>query len=366
MRIGPCRPSRSVVAVPSAKMNPNSCEGIKPESKLERVALIIRLARDKMNQDSLSVYVGVDVSKAQLDVAVGQAGAFWSAGNDLIGIGRTVKQLQELQPAMIVIESTGGLEVPLMVELAASGLPFALVHPGRVRDFARSMGLLAKTDKLDARLLAHFGEAIRPSLTQLPSPEVQELNGLVLRRRQVLDLIVDEQNHLASTRLTLRPRIEKHLEWLQEELQELDRMIGALIKSIPALQEKEDILRSAKGVGPVLSAKLLSGLPELGQLNRKKIAALVGVAPFNDDSGYRHGKRRIKGGRADIRQVLYMATVAAVRFNPAIRSFYEHLLSHGKIKMVAIVACMRKFLTILNAMIRDMRPFSYAAAPVKP
>jgi transposase len=317
-----------------------------------------------MNQAPLSVYVGVDVSKAQLDVAIGQAGAFWSAGNDAIGIRRIVQRLQELQPALIVIESTGGLEVPLMVELASAQLPFALVHPGRVRDFARSMGLLAKTDKLDAHLLAQFGEAIRPPLTQLPSPEVQELNGLMVRRRQVLDLIVDEQNHLASTRLSLRPRIEQHLDWLQEELHDLDRKIEDLIGSIPTLREKEAILRSAKGVGPVLSAKLLSGLPELGQLNRKKIAALVGVAPFNDDSGYRRGKRRIKGGRADIRQVLYMATVAAVRFNPAIRFFYQHLLSQGKLKKVAIVACMRKFLTILNAMIRDMRPFACTSAPV--
>ena len=365
MRIGPCRPSQSVVAVSSAKKNPNSCEGMKPESKLERVPLIIRLARDKMNQASLSEYVGVDVSKAQLDVAVGPVGAFWSAANDAIGIGRTVERLQELQPALIVIESTGGLEVPLMVELAAAELPFALVHPGRVRDFARSMGLLAKTDKLDARLLAQFGEAIRPPLTQLPGPEVQELNGLMVRRRQVLDLIVDEQNHLASTRLSLRPRIQVHLDWLQTELDDLDRAIEALIECIPAFKEKEAILRSAKGVGPVLSAKLLSGLPELGQLNRKQIAALVGVAPFNNDSGYRRGKRRIKGGRADIRQVLYMATVAAVRFNPAIRHFYQHLLSQGKLKMVAIVACMRKFLTILNAMIRDMRPFACASAPVK-
>jgi transposase len=300
-----------------------------------------------------------------LDVAVGQAGAFWSAGNDGTGIGRTVERLHELQPALIVIESTGGLEVPLMMELAAVELPFALVHPGRVRDFARSMGLLAKTDKLDAHLLAQFGAAIRPPVTQLPSPEVQELNGLMVRRRQVLDLIVTEQNHLASTRLSLRARIEEHLDWLQTEQRDLDRRIEELIGSIPVFKEKEAVLRSAKGVGPVLSAKLLSGLPELGQLNRKQIAALVGVAPFNDDSGYRRGKRRIKGGRADIRQVLYMATVAAVRFNPAIRHFYQHLLSQGKLKMVAIVACMRKFLTILNAMIRDMRPFTYASDPVK-
>jgi transposase len=319
-----------------------------------------------MNNLPLSLYVGIDVSKAQLDVAVGRDGAEWSASNDRVGIGRTVERLREIQPALIVVESTGGLEVPLIVELSAVQLPVALVHPGRVRDFARSLGRLAKTDKLDARLLAHFGEAIQPPLTQLPSQEVQELNGLMVRRRQVLDLIVDEQNHLASTRLSLRQRIEEHLVWLQEELDHLDRAIEAMIQCIPAFHEKETLLRSAKGVGPVLSAKLLSGLPELGQLNRKKIAALVGVAPFNDDSGHRRGKRRIKGGRADVRKVLYMATVAAVRFNPVIRSFYQHLLSQGKLKKVALVACMRKFLTILNAMVRDMRPFAYVSIPVNP
>lgn len=313
-----------------------------------------------------SPYVGIDISKAQLDVAIGQDGAEWSAGNNEVGIGRTVEHLQKIQPVLIVIESTGGLEIPLIVELAAAQLPVALVHPGRVRDFARSLGRLAKTDKLDAHLLAHFGEAIKPPVTHLPSQEVQELNALMVRRRQVSDLIVDEQNHLASTRLSLRSRIEEHLDWLQDELDKLDREIEEQIQRIPEFQKKEAILRSAKGVGPVLSAKLLSGLPELGQLNRKKIAALVGVAPFNDDSGRRRGKRRIKGGRADVRKVLYMATVAASRFNPVIRPFYQHLLIQGKLKKVALVACMRKFLTILNAMIRDMRPFATASTPVNP
>jgi len=319
-----------------------------------------------MNSSSPSMYVGIDVSKAQLDVAVGQDGAEWNAGNDGQGIAGTVERLRKLQPVLIVVESTGGLELPLVVELSAAQLPVALVHPGRVRDFARSLGQLAKTDQLDARLLARFGEGVKPSVTKLPSQEVQELNALMLRRRQVLDLIVDEQNHLASTRLSLRPRVEEHLDWLREEQENLDQEIEALIQRIPAFQEKQAILKSAKGVGPVLSAKLISALPELGQLNRKKVAALVGVAPFNDDSGRRRGKRRIKGGRADVRQVLYMATVAAVRSNPVIRPFYQRLVSQGKLKKVAIVACMRKFLTILNAMLRDMRPFTHSSAPANP
>jgi len=314
--------------------------------------------------DNLSkVYVGIDVSKSQLDVAVGQDGEYWQAGNDRIGIQRTIARLKVIQPALIIVESSGGLETALITELYAAGLPFALVHPGRVRDFARSIGLLAKTDKLDARLQARFGEAIKPPVSRLPGEAEQYLNALMLRRRQLLDMLVDENNHLASTRLSLRPKVEAHIAWLQAELADLDQQIEDQIQQIPHFREKEAILRSAKGVGPVLCAKLLSGLPELGQLNRKKIAALVGVAPFNDDSGRKRGKRRIQGGREDVRHVLYMATLAAARSNPVIKPFYQHLLKQGKLKKVALVACMRKFLTILNAMIRDMRPFNAARVP---
>lgn len=314
--------------------------------------------------DNLSkVYVGIDVSKSQLAVAIGKDGEYWEAGNDRIGIQRTIARLKVLQPALIVVESTGGLETALISELYAAGLPFALVHPGRVRDFARSIGLLAKTDKLDARLLAHFAEAIKPPVTRLPGEAEQYLNALMLRRRQLLDMLVDENNHLASTRLSLRPKVEAHIAWLQAELADLDQQIEDQIQQIPHFREKEAILRSAKGVGPVLCAKLLSGLPELGQLNRKKIAALVGVAPFNDDSGRRRRKRRIQGGREDVRHVLYMASLAAARSNPVIKPFYQRLLKQGKLKKVALVACMRKFLTILNAMIRDMRPFNASHVP---
>lgn len=316
-----------------------------------------------MNEKQVVVYVGIDVSKTKLDVAIGQDGEYWQANNDAVGIGKIVERLQAIQPALIVVESTGGLETALITELYGVGLPFALVHPARVRDFARSIGLLAKTDKLDARLLARFGEAIKPPVSRLPGEAEQYLNALMLRRRQLLDILVDEKNHLVSTRLSLRALVEEHITWLQEEVAELDQQIDDQIRQIPHFKEKEAILRSAKGVGPVLCAKLLSGLPELGQLNRKKIAALVGVAPFNDDSGYRRGKRRTKGGREDVREVLYMATVAAARSNPLIKPFYLHLLKQGKLKKVALVACMRKFLTILNAMLRDMRPF---LAPINP
>jgi transposase len=319
-----------------------------------------------MNEKQTEAYVGIDVSKTKLDVAIGQEGEYWQANNDAVGIRKSVERLLASQPTLIVVESTGGLEMALITELYAAGLPFALVHPARVKDFVRSIGLLAKTDKLDARWLARFGEAIKPPLSRLPGEAEQYLNALMLRRRQLLDILVDEKNHLASTRLSLHSMVAEHITWLQDEVAELDPQIDDQIRQIPHFKEKEAILRSAKGVGPVLCAKLLSGLPELGQLNRKKIPALVGVAPFNDDSGYRRGKRRTKGGREDVREVLYMATVAAARSNPLIKPFYQHLLKQGKLKKVALVACMRKFLTILNAMIRDMRPFLAPITPIQP
>ena len=214
-----------------------------------------------MSDNVSKVYVGIDVSKSQLDVAIGKDGEYWQAGNERVGIQRTIARLKVLQPALIVVESTGGLETALITELFAAGLPFALVHPGRVRDFARSIGLLAKTDKLDARLLAHFGEAIKPPVSRLPGEAEQYLNALMLRRRQLLDMLVEENNHLASTRLSLRPKVEAHIAWLQAELADLDQQIEDQIQQIPHFREKEAILRSAKGVGPVLCAKLLSGLP---------------------------------------------------------------------------------------------------------
>jgi len=308
-------------------------------------------------------YVGIDVSKTQLDVAIGQKGEYWQANNDAVGIIRTVEHLKDLQPALIVVESTGGLEVALITELFAAQLPFALVHPKRVRDFARSIGLLAKTDKLDARLLSRFGETIKPPVSRLPGVAEQNLNAFMLRRRQLLDILVMEKNHLFSTRLSMRLDVEKHIAWLEAEIADLDQQIDDQVHQIPIFKEKEAILRSAKGVGPVLCAKLLSGLPELGLMDRKKIAALVGVAPYNDDSGRHRGKRSIKGGREDVRRVLYMATLAASRSNPVIKPFYQSLRKQGKLHKVALVACMRKFLTILNAMVREMLPFNPAFVP---
>jgi len=319
-----------------------------------------------MNNSSSNTYVGIDVSTSALDVALGTDGEYWQASHDQVGIQRTIARLIIIQPALVIVESTGGLEKALITELYKAGLPFALVQPRRVREFARSIGLLAKTDKIDAHLLARFGEAVKPPLTRLPSEAEQYLNALMVRRRQLLDMVVIENNHLSTTRLSMRPKVEEHIDWLNRELEELDKEINDHVHQIPQFSEKEKILRSAKGVGPVLCAKLLSGVPELGTINRKKIAALVGVAPFNDESGHRRGKRRTKGGREDVRNVLYMATVAAARSNPVIKSYYQHLVNAGKLKKVALVACMRKFLTILNAMIRDMQPWRTISTPIYP
>ncbi len=302
-------------------------------------------------------FIGIDVSKEHLDIGVGADGEFWQAGNDEVGLQAMLVRLVELSPALVVVESTGGLEWPLVSELAAHQIPVALVNPGRVREFAKSLGLLAKTDKLDARLLARFGEAAKLPPTVLPDEAVQKLSALMGRRRQLIEMLVMEKNHLLSTRLSLRPAVQEHIAWLEQQIDQLIQQIQRNLQDTPGFREKDRILRSAKGVGPITSLILLSDLPELGQLDRKKIACLVGVAPFNDDSGYRRGQRRIKGGRASVRQVLYMAALVASRFNPTIHTFYQRLLDSGKRKKVALVACMHKLLTILNAMLRDMQPW---------
>ena len=308
-----------------------------------------------MMQSEPFIVVGIDVSKSRLDVATRDE--VWSVGNDADAIKSLILRLQALKPNLVVVESTGGLERRVVAEMYAAGLPVALVNPRRVREFARSIGLLAKTDKVDARLLVRFGESIRPQPTRLPTAEEQRLSALLSRRRQVIDMLTMEKNHLFSAHPTTQDSIHKIMDVLEEELDELNHLIEDFIDHTPGFHGKDEILRSVPGIGPVSSAILLADLPELGTLDRKKIAALVGVAPFNNDSGRFRGKRRIRGGRPGIRTVLYMAALTATKFNPIIRSFYEHLLRQGKEKKVSIVACMRKLLTYLNAMIRDMRPW---------
>jgi transposase len=310
-----------------------------------------------MTGQSSAQYVGIDVSKGRLDVAIGEQGECWDVGNDEKGILKLVERLKAVEPALIVLESTGGLEMGALASLYSAGLSVALVNPGRVREFAKSLGLLAKTDKIDARLLARFAEAIRPAPTCLPSQEEQLLSALIARRSQLIDFRTAELNRLVSAHTSVQASIELLLNQLGEQISQLDRQVEQLISQNDDFTDKDEILRSTPGIGPVSSAILIADLPELGRLDRKKIAALVGVAPFNDDSGYRRGKRRTKGGRAAIRKVLYMATISASRYNPKIKSFYEQLLKRGKLKKVALVACMRKLLTILNAMLRSRTPW---------
>lgn len=305
------------------------------------------------NEEGQDIYVGIDVSKTRLDVAVGSDGDEWQAGNNAQGIQKIIARLQEITPHMVIIESTGNLERELMLALHEASLPFCRVHPGRVREYARSIGLLAKTDRLDARLLARFGKGTEPAATCLPTADEDALSALMMRRHQLLEMLTAEKNRLGTAPKTTQARIKKHIEWLQDELEQLNQDIETFIEKVPTMHAKSEILRSAPSIGPVTSAMLLADLPELGRYSRQKIAALVGIAPFNSDSGYKRGKRRIKGGRVAVRNVLYMATLSAARHNPVIRAYYQQLCQRGKEKKVALVACMRKFLTILNAMVRD-------------
>ena len=296
------------------------------------------------------VYVGIDVSAAQLDVGHWPAAKAMRCSNDEAGIATLVEQLQELQPRLVVLEATGGLEMPVVGALAAAGLPVVVVNPRQVRHFAQATGRLAKTDALDARVLAQFAEAIRPAVRPLPDAATRELRALVARRRQLTEMATTERNRQRTAPRRIQAHIQKHLHWLTEELRDLDRDVAGTIRSSPVWRDKDDLLRSQPGVGPVLSSTLLGDVPELGTLTHKQIAALVGVAPLNRDSGSLRGKRTTWGGRRQVRSALYMAALVGTRYNPTIKVFYERLLTAGKPKKVALTACMHKLLTILNAL----------------
>ena len=314
-------------------------------------------------------FVGIDVSKAQVDVAVRPTGQRWVVSYDETGIKELVSQMVDLGPAMVLLEATGGLELPLVAALAAAALPVVVVNPRQVRDFARATGTLAKTDALDAAVLAHFADAIRPEVRPLRDAESQVLNSLTARRHQVLTMLVSEKNRLgtasgAVSPRAVSPRIEAHIAWLEQELSDLDKGLRQTLRRSPVWREKDDLLRTVPGVGPQLSLTLLALLPELGTLNRKQIAALVGVAPYNRDSGTRRGKRAVWGGRSRVRAVLYMGALVASRHNPAIRDFYQRLLAAGKPKKVALIASMRKLLVTLNAMLKHGSPWRDMTQPV--
>ena len=311
--------------------------------------------------DPAEIFVGIDVSKARLDVAAHNQPSSWQAANTDAGIADLVKQMQAMNPKLIVLEATGGFELRLVAELAAGQLPVVVTNPRRVRNFARSTGQLAKTDKLDARMLAHFAAALRPEPRPLPSEQEEQLTALLTRRRQIVDMLTVEKNRLQTVRTTMRSDIEEHITWLTQKLAALDAEMDQFIQGSALWQEKATLLKSVPGVGRITASTLLAMLPELGTLNRQQIAALVGVAPVNKDSGRKHGKRRIFGGRAAVRSVLYMAALSAKKHNPQIKKFYEHLLKQGKEKKVALTACMRKLLVILNAMLRTKQSWQAEA-----
>lgn len=299
------------------------------------------------------VFIGIDVCKARLDVSRYPNGQRWTFSNDELGIATLIDQFKTRVPTLVVLEATGGLEIPLTGALCEAGLPVAVVNPRQVRDFAKSTGRLAKTDTIDAAVLAHFAGAIRPEVRPLPSLQARELSDLMSRRGQMVEMITAEHNRLGTAYGRVRREIQAHITWLEKRLKGLNDDLSKLIRSTPVWREKDNLLQSAPGVADVLSCSLLASLPELGTLNRKKIAALVGVAPLNRDSGKFRGKRTIWGGRAEVRRVLYMGTLVATRHNPVIKAFYQRLLQAGKPKKVALTACMRKLLTILNAMLKN-------------
>jgi transposase len=317
-----------------------------------------------MTQVEGEVHVGIDVSKERLDVAVRPNGGSFSVANNDDGHRELRKRLLKLTPARVVLEPTGGYEAAAVQALLAAKLPVVVVNARQVRNFAQALGRLAKTDRIDADVLAHFGEAIRPDIRALPDDALRELEALVSRRRQLVDMRAAEVKRKQTAAVSVHPSIEATIEFLTRQIDDLDDELKKQIRKTPAWREADELFQSVPGVGPVLSSTLMALVPELGQLNRKQIAALIGVAPFNNDSGNGQRKRMIWGGRAAVRAVLYMAASAARRFNPTIAALYDRLIERGKTPKVALVACMRKLLTILNAIKRDSRAWSLQTAPV--
>jgi len=310
-------------------------------------------------------FIGIDVSKQQLEVAAHESDYQFRCSNKASAFGELIAELINLRPALIVLEATAGLEIPLVGALHAAGLPVVVVNPRQVRDFAKALGQLAKTDRLDARVLAHFAAAVKPPLRPIKSKEEQELDALTGRRSQLIEMLTDEKNRRASAATdTVRDKIKEHIDWLEECIAELDEQLKALLQSSARWQAKDEILQSVPGIGPVVSFSMIADLPELGTLNRQKIGKLVGVAPLNRDSGQQRGTRHIYGGRARLRRVLYMATLTALRWNPVIKEFYERLCANQKPFKVAITACMHKLLNIINVMVRDSTCWKFKEEPV--
>jgi transposase len=301
----------------------------------------------------ISCVVGIDIAKDRLDIFIDSSKEEFQIKNTEREIAALAEKFTELKPDYIIVEATGGFETALVTALATNGLPVCVVSPHRIRSFAKAVGMLAKNDRLDAQILARFGRDLRPSLFRLNESETTELEALLQRRRQLIEMHVAEENRLLTAPALVKKQIKEHLRWLEKRIEDSDKDLQSRLKQTALWREQDRIVQSVPGVGPVLSLTLLASLPELGQLNRKQIAALCGVAPFARDSGKQRGKRRTAGGRRSVRTVLYMATLSAVRFNPVLKEFYERLKKAGKVSKVALIASARKLLTILNAMIRD-------------
>lgn len=304
------------------------------------------------------VNIGIDVSKDQLDLHIRPGQESSSFPYDEAGLAALVTEVKRAAPVLIVLEATGGIEARLVALLGSLSLPVVVVNPRQVRDFARATGELAKTDRIDAAMLSLFAERLRPEVRPLPDEAARDFEARLTRRRQVLDMLIAERLRLGTARVTVHKPIKKHIVFLERQLSDMDADLEQTIANSPLWRAKDDILRSAKGVGPVLSRTLLAQVPELGTLNRKQIAKLIGVAPLARDSGKHRGRRHIAGGRQEVRSVLYMATLNAVRTNPTIRTYYQHLVAKGKPKKLAVTACMRKLIIILNAMVRSAQPWT--------
>ncbi|HEY9012509.1 MAG TPA: IS110 family transposase [Devosia sp.] len=307
------------------------------------------------------VYVGIDVAKAQLDVHVRPSGDAFSVPRDAEGVANLVDRLKALSPVVVVLEATGGFETIVAASLGGAGLPMAVINPRQIRSFARAVGQLAKTDALDAAVIAQFAEAVKPEPRPLADEQTRILSELVARRRQLVEMMTAERNRRPRlSRKHLIKALDRHLAMLQKDLSEIERDIDTTIRGMPIWREREELMTSVPGVGPTLARTLLADVPELGTLDRKQIAALIGVAPLNWDSGTYRGRRTTWGGRSKVRAVLYMAALVASHHNPTLKSFYQRLIQAGKAKKLALVAVMRKLLTILNAIVRDRTPWQNA------
>lgn len=313
-----------------------------------------------MNTTQPQIFIGIDVSKDTLEIAILGGESSKQIQNSAKAVTKLADHLVELEPELIVLEASGGYEMLALSALGQAGLPVALINPTRSRNFAKSTGKFAKTDRIDAQMLAHYAQAIRPEPRRVTTEQDEHLAALLTRRKQLVSIVTAEKNRLHSARPQVRDRITRHLAWLQTELDDLHNEVEDLLANNQEWQRNKELLESVPGVGTVTSFTLLAHLPELGLLDRKEIAALVGVAPMSHDSGKYHGKRYVQGGRPAVRSALYMAALSATRYNPIIRNFYQSLLDRDKQKKVALVACMRKLLVMMNAMVRDQKSWKYA------